>query len=151
MARGVSGLWGHALAAVMGLTFLGSAGVAAADKPNAYWNAPWVQVKGADASLAGAINNGLRQANQTYFYGDRRTKMVATVRGSSVDVRIVDQKTGKTLASRKGLSFSGTGGAAASSIRSAALNWMAGLNCGAGCKAPGSGSKPSWSVPHRST
>lgn len=128
------------LAVILGLGIGGAALPALGGSPDAIWKAPWVQVSGGNADLNSAINSGLRGANQVYFYGDRATKMVAKVRGDVVDVRILDARTGQVLASRKGLAFDGSGRSAAKSIRSAALSWMAGLDCGAGC-AVASGAK----------
>ena len=77
MARGVNRPGGRTLAGLTGLVLAGAATGALADAPDAFWNAPWVQVTGGDPSLAGAVNLGLKRANETYFYGDRATKMVA--------------------------------------------------------------------------
>ncbi len=131
------------LAFLAGVSVVALAAEGRADTPDGYWNAPWVQVKGGDPALAGAINNGLREANQTYFYGDRATKMVATIKGDAVDLTIVDQTTGKVLARQGGLSIGGSD--VSSSIKNAALAWMDGLSCGANC-ADASGSAPAVKV-----
>ncbi len=141
--------------ATVALTALAAAiaipAAAMADAPDAIWNAPWVLVAGdAPASVLNEVNVGLRRAGETYFYGDRATKMIATIRGEGlVDVKIIDAATGEVLASGPGLRF-GPGGDVGDAMARAALGWMDGLSCGGGC-AVAEASMPAAPVPAADT
>lgn len=128
-----------ALGIVLGVTM---AGPALADFPGERWDVPYVQISGGDADQ-GALTVGLNNANQTYFYGSKPTKMQATVRGpGKVDLKIVDRASGKVIAERRGLSYSGSGAAATQSITNAALTWMDSLSCVGDCAVATSGTAP---------
>lgn len=123
--------------------FIGTMSLPAlADFPGERWDAPYVQISGGGADQ-GALTVGLNDANQTYFYGSKPTKMQATVRGpGKVDVKIIDRSNGAVIAERRGLSYSGTGAAASQSITAAALNWMDSLSCVGDCAVASSGAAP---------
>ena len=121
-----------------------SAGLAAADFPGDRWSVTYVQVEG-DPATANAVNLGLTQANETYFYGDRPTRMDARVRGNLLDVRIVDSATGQVIAKETGLPID-TSGDVAGSVATVALGWMDGLACDDGCALAYSGAAPSAQV-----
>lgn len=131
-------------ATALGL-ILGTVSVSAsayADFPGERWDVPYVQINGAGAEQ-GALTVGLNNANQTYFYGSKPTKMTVMVRGpGKVDLKIIDQSTGTVIAERRGLAYSGSGPAATQSITAAALNWMDSLTCVGDCAVASSGSVP---------
>lgn len=119
----------------------GSGGLAMAEFPGEVWNVSYVKVGGASADIANSVNVGLLNASQRYFYGDKSTRIDATVRSGSVDLRMVDLATGQTVAEQRGLPFSANGNVSRS-IENAALAWMDGLNCAQGCQVAVSGSAP---------
>lgn len=116
---------------------------ALAEFPDGSWNVPYVQVRGdAGQDMINTVNLGLTQAGQTFFYGNRATKMIANVRGAGLfDVQIVDGK-GKVLATGKGLAFGGSGSDAVSSVKRSALKWMESLVCVDGCAVARAGGAP---------
>ena len=140
-------LTGTATAVGLVLGVLSWTGPALADFPGERWNVPYVQVTGSNQSEMGPITVGLNAANNTYFYGDRNTKMQAVVRGQgTMDLRIIDQSNGQVIAEQRGLKYSGTGAAVSESVAAAALRWMDSLNCADGCRVATSGAAPTVQV-----
>ncbi|MEM7057212.1 MAG: hypothetical protein AAF557_06475 [Pseudomonadota bacterium] len=124
---------------------LGAVSVSApalAEFPGESWDVPYVQISGGGADQ-GALTVGLNNANQTYFYGSKPTKMQANVSGpGKVDIKIIDRSSGTVIAERRGLAYSGNGASATNSIAAAALNWMDSLSCVGDCAVATSGAAP---------
>lgn len=125
------------LAAAIPVVFAATLGTmpARADFPGERWIVELVTVEAAaggevSPSVMNAINTELRSASETYFYGDRRVRMIAVIHdsaGGRAELRIVDALTGQELARRDGLDLSGN-------VSAVALDWMDTLGCGdAGC------------------
>ena len=134
MARrsGTGRMWSYLLAGTAMVVSLGSE--AQAEFPGEVWSVSYVRVSGnAPSDVASSVSLGLSEASNIYFYGDSTTRIDATVTGTNaVDLKIIDLASGKTVASRQGLPFDGSGDVSGSVSR-AALAWMESLNCAEGC------------------
>lgn len=129
------------MALMAGTALALSAGAdARADFPGERWSVGYVQVEGADPSVSSAASLGLTRANQTYFYGDRNTRMDARLRGAVFDVRIIDPATGQVIAKQTDLPYDP--GDVSASIAASALAWMDSLGCVDGCNLAESGAAP---------
>ncbi len=107
---------------------------AQAEFPGALWSMAKVEIDAsavapdARSVATAALREGLRQANETYFYGDAPVRMQAVIAadGLTADVFVFDALTGALLTETGGLSLDG----GADGFSRQALNWMDGLECG---------------------